>query len=64
MYKDPSYQKQIVNYPVKMKLNDSMYFEANTTANDDDLVLLIDRCYSTPTMDHNHLMKYTFVDNG
>eukprot|EP00112_Aurelia_sp_Birch-Aquarium-sp1_P025417 Seg843.3 transcript_id=Seg843.3/GoldUCD/mRNA.D3Y31 product="ZP domain-containing protein" protein_id=Seg843.3/GoldUCD/D3Y31 len=63
MFTDSTYSSAHTKYPIEARLTDNLYFEANTTANDNDLVILIDQCYATPTMDRNNALKYTFIEN-
>lgn len=64
MFADQTYKKLQTKFPVAIKLNESIYIEVNSTSTDEDLVLLIDRCYATPTFDFNHPLKYTFIEKG
>lgn len=64
MYKDKTYKSLQNNFPVAVKLNQSIYLEVNATSSDDDLVLLIDRCYATPTLDPNHHLQHLLIKNG
>ena len=64
MYKDVSYAQEHLQYPIDATLSDTLYFEVNSTSNDRDLVILIDRCFATPTMDYSKdPFKYMFIDD-
>ena len=64
MYASQSYTREFDSYPVKVKLQDWLYFQANASVQDDSLVLLLDQCYSTPNMDRNHYKKYYVINSG
>ncbi len=64
MYTSQSYASQHYSYPAKVKLRDWLYFQAKASVQDNNLVLLIDQCYSTPNMDRNHNNKYFFINYG
>lgn len=62
MYTDSSYTMVHSHFPAQVKLRDWLYFEAYASVSDKKLVVLIEQCYSTPTMDRNHPDKYVFID--
>ena len=63
LYTDRTYTRVNYNYPVKVMLRDYLYFETFASVSDKQLVVLVDQCYSTPTMDRNHPDKYVFINN-
>ena len=63
MYTDHRYVQMHSYYPVAVKVRDFIYLEIYANNIDSNIVVLIDQCYSTPTMDRNHPMKYTFISN-
>ena len=64
MHKDQSFAAPYTSYPVTVNVNDKLYFQVKASVEDNGLVLLIDKCYSTPIMDRNDYRKYTFIENG
>ena len=64
MHKDQLFGGPYTSYPVNVNLNDKLYFQVKASVEDNALVLLIDKCYSTPIMDRNDYRKYTFIENG
>jgi len=64
MHKDQSFGVPYTSYPVTVNVNDKLYFQVKANVEDNGLVLLIDKCYSTPIMDRNDYRKYTFIENG
>ena len=64
MYKDGLFAQEHVDYPIDVTLSDTLHFEVNSTSNDGDLVILIDRCFATPTMDYSKdPFKYIFIED-
>ncbi|XP_065067731.1 pancreatic secretory granule membrane major glycoprotein GP2-like isoform X1 [Rhopilema esculentum] len=63
MYTDHTYSTMHSHYPVSVQLRDWMHFEVYSSNSDNNTVILIDQCFSTPTMDRNHYMKYVFINN-
>ena len=63
MYTDRTFTRMHSFYPVSVKLRDWMYFEVQSSTSDANTVVLIDQCFSTPTMDRNHFLKYIFINN-
>ena len=61
MYKTKSFKDPVKNYPVKLKLRDWLYFEVSATVEDSSLVVLIEECYSTPTMNLEEPIKYYLI---
>ena len=43
---------------------EQLFFQASTSAKDDSLTLLIDRCFSTPVKNASNYKKYFVIDNG
>ncbi|XP_065067729.1 uncharacterized protein LOC135693242 isoform X2 [Rhopilema esculentum] len=63
MYTDRTYSTMHSHYPVSVQLRDWMHFEVYSSKSQENTVILIDQCFSTPTMDRNHYMKYVFINN-
>lgn len=63
MYTDKSYSQMHYSYPVSVQLRDRLYFEVRASVADNDVVVLIDQCYSTPIMDRYHANKYYLINN-
>ena len=55
------FSNPVKSFPVKLKLRDWLYFEVNATVEDSSLALLIDECYSTPTMNPEEPAKYYLI---
>ena len=64
MHRDSSFNTPYSSYPVNVALQDQLYFQVKASAEDNSLVLLIDKCFSTPNMNRNDHRKYTFINNG
>jgi len=60
-YRTNKFSNAVKNFPVKLKLRDWLYFEVNATVEDSSLTLLIDECYSTPTMNPEEPTKYHLI---
>ena len=60
-YRTDKFSDPVKNFPVKLKLRDWLYFEVNATVEDSSLALLIDECYSTPTMNPEEPTKYYLI---
>ena len=63
MARGASFNSYIDNYPVEVNINDRIYFELSLNANGTDSVLLIERCYATPSSNRNDAMKYEIIGN-
>ena len=61
-YKTNAFKDAVSNFPVKLKLRDWLYFEVNATVQDSSLALLIERCYSTPTMKPDDPLQYDLIN--
>jgi len=64
MYETDQYETSYDSYPVRMDLNDPMYLEVKVMSNDSQLVLIPEKCWSTPTDDINDANYYNFIENG
>ena len=64
MHRDQSFGVPYTSYPVSVNLNDRLYFQVKASVEDNGLVLLIDKCFSTPIINRNDYRKYTFIENG
>ena len=64
MHQDSSFNRAYASYPIIVQLKDQLFFQVNASVEDNGLVLLIDKCYSTPNMNRNDHRKYTFIENG
>ena len=62
MYTNVAYDKVHTVYPVSVMLRDWLYFQVKLSSPDKDLVLLIEKCYATPTLKRNDPNKYMFID--
>ena len=60
-YRTSAFENPIQSFPVKLKLRDWLYFEVNATVQDSNLALIIQRCYSTPTMNPDEPGKYDLI---
>jgi len=60
-YRTNQFSDPVKNFPLKLKLRDWLYFEVNATVEDSSLTLLIDECYSTPTMIPEDPTKYHLI---
>ena len=64
MYTDGKFTKEHSKYPIEATLSDTLFFEVNSTSNDDDLVILIDQCFATPSMLYKtDPTKYVFIED-
>lgn len=63
-YRSSGYETPVKSFPINLKLRDWLYFEVNATVGDPSLVLLIERCYSTPTMNPDEPVKYDLIKGG
>ncbi|XP_065065139.1 ZP domain-containing protein-like [Rhopilema esculentum] len=64
MYTDGKFTKEHSKYPIEATLSDTLFFEVNSTSNDDDLVILIDQCFATPSMLYKKdPTKYVFIED-
>jgi len=63
-YRTSKFSDPVKNFPMKLKLRDWLYFEVNATVEDSSLTLLIDECYSTPTMNPEEPTKYHLIKDG
>ena len=64
MYTDAYYSALISEYPFQIKPRDYVYFEAYASVSDKKLVVLIDQCYTTPTMQRDDPGKKVFIEGG
>ena len=64
MYTDGSYSALNLEYPFRIKPRDYVYLEAYASVSDKKLVVLIDQCYATPTMQHDDPEKKVFIEGG
>ncbi|XP_065068293.1 uromodulin-like isoform X2 [Rhopilema esculentum] len=64
MFRNSLFNSRFYSYPAKVKLRDYLYFEASASVQDNNLVLLVDQCYTTPDMNRNSHSKYMFINNG
>jgi len=61
-YRTNAFKDSVTKFPLKLKLRDWLYFEVNATVQDSSLALLIERCYSTPTMNPDEPSKYDLIN--
>ncbi|XP_065066550.1 uncharacterized protein LOC135692386 [Rhopilema esculentum] len=64
MFTNAMYSQIHSIYPVRVQLRDWVYLELFANTNGNDIVLVADECFATPTMDLNHPQKLTFIRNG
>ena len=57
------FSSYIDNYPVAVNINDRIYFHLSLNASGTDAVLLIERCYATPSPNRNDALKYLLIEN-
>ena len=63
MAQGASFNSYIDNYPVAVNINDRLYFQVSLNASGTDAVLLIERCYATPSSNRNDATKYVLIEN-
>ena len=64
MYTDGGYGRVHSYYPVNAQLRDWLYLEIFANVADNSVVVLVDECFATPTMDLNYHQKSVFIKNG
>jgi len=64
MYKSNAYINPVSSYPINLRLNDEAYFQVTASVDDNDLVMLVDKCYSTPSLNRNALPQHSLIRNG
>ena len=63
MARGASFNSYIYNYPVAVNINDRIYFQLSLNASGADAVLLIEKCYATPSSNRNDALKYVLIEN-
>ena len=63
MYNDSSFTTKHTSFPASVKLDQRVYFEVQTGSNDSDIVVLIEKCSSSPTTSKYHPLSYDLVKN-
>ena len=61
MYKDNTFTTPQSIFPAAVKLDQRLYFEVQVGTKDTFLVLLIEKCFATPTTDKNHASSYDLI---
>ena len=64
MYKSNAYINPVSSYPINLKLNDEAYFQVTASVDDSELLMLVDKCYSTPSLNRNALPQHSLIRNG
>jgi len=64
MFRSKLYNSRYYSYPVRVQLRDYLYFQVRASTQDSGLVLLVDQCYSTNTMNRQHSSKFMLINNG
>ncbi|KAL9968064.1 hypothetical protein ACROYT_G026391 [Oculina patagonica] len=52
------------DFPVAVVLRKLLFFEVSVTSGDQQLSIIADRCYATPTQDQKNSLKYVFIRKG
>ena len=52
------------DFPVPVVLRKLLFFEASVTSSDNQLSIVANRCYATPTQDQKSSLKYEFITKG
>jgi len=64
MFRNKLYNSKYYSYPVQVQLRDYLYFQVRANTQDSGLVLLIDQCYSTNTMNRRQSSEYMLINSG
>ena len=52
------------DFPVPVVLRKLLFFEVSVTSDDNQLSIIANRCYATPTQDQTNSLKYEFIAKG
>lgn len=52
------------DFPVQVKLRQDLFFQVSVKSKDNSLSVLAENCYSTPTQDQLHAVKYHLIKDG
>ena len=64
IYTDDSYSDKYTSYPVRIGLNQPLYFAASVLSLDGTLELSIRSCRATPSSDYDDVTFYGFIENA
>jgi len=64
IFEDNSFADKYESYPVRIGLNEALYFAASVLSLDDSLDLSIQACRATPSSNYNDKLSYDFIENG
>eukprot|EP00794_Sanderia_malayensis_P012286 gene12286-13551_t len=63
MFLAADFSAKVSSFPATVNLDSRIYFEALVTSQDQSVVLLIEKCSASPTMDKNHASKHNLITN-
>ena len=64
MYQTDKYISSYSNFPVKVHVGERIFLQVKLRSNNTDLLLFVDNCKATPTVDPNDPSAYPLIKDG
>ena len=64
MFQTDKYISKFTEFPVKVKLGESIYLQVQLKSNATGLSMLLENCWATPTPNENDSRSYSLITDG